>query len=75
MSLVSRMVELHGGSVSVESEVGQGSRFTVSLPWREPSQYRKEIGDVESAEQRSYSEQSTEFSAISTHRSDSIGNA
>jgi len=28
------MVEMHGGSVQVESEVGKGSRFTVSLPWR-----------------------------------------
>jgi len=33
LSLVSRMTELHSGGVSAESEVGQGSRFTVSLPW------------------------------------------
>jgi PAS domain S-box-containing protein len=32
LSLVYRMVEMHGGSVSVESDVGKGSRFTVSLP-------------------------------------------
>ncbi len=32
--LVQRMAELHGGSVTVESEVGKGSCFTVSLPWR-----------------------------------------
>ena len=32
LSLVARLAELHGGGVSVESEVGQGSRFTVSLP-------------------------------------------
>jgi len=35
LALVYRMVEMHGGSVAVESEVGKGSRFTVSLPWRE----------------------------------------
>ena len=33
LALVYRMTELHGGSVSVESELGKGSRFTVSLPW------------------------------------------
>ncbi len=33
LALVYRMAELHGGSVAVESTVGQGSRFTVTLPW------------------------------------------
>lgn len=32
LSLVAKMVELHGGGVLVQSEVGQGSRFTVTLP-------------------------------------------
>jgi len=35
LSLVRRIVELHGGSVSLESEVNKGSCFTVSLPYRE----------------------------------------
>jgi PAS domain S-box-containing protein len=33
LSLVARLAEMHGGSVSVESEPEKGSRFTVSLPW------------------------------------------
>lgn len=32
LSLVKRLAEMHGGSVSVDSSVGVGSRFTVSLP-------------------------------------------
>jgi PAS domain S-box-containing protein len=36
LSLVKRIVEMHGGSVSVQSEVNRGSCFTVCLPF-EPS--------------------------------------
>ncbi len=32
LALVAKLVELHGGSVSLESELGRGSRFTVTLP-------------------------------------------
>ena len=32
LSLVKSIVELHGGSISVESEYGKGSKFTVILP-------------------------------------------
>jgi PAS domain S-box-containing protein len=49
LSLVRRMTELHGGSVSLESNPGQGSRFTVSFPWHdgtEPDQFEK-AGEVE----------------------------
>jgi signal transduction histidine kinase/ActR/RegA family two-component response regulator len=35
LSLVLRIAELHDGSISVTSEVGKGSRFTLALPWRE----------------------------------------
>jgi PAS domain S-box-containing protein len=38
LALVRRLAEMHGGSVSVKSEVNKGSRFTVSLPWLEKYQ-------------------------------------
>ncbi|MDJ0572911.1 MAG: response regulator, partial [Pleurocapsa sp. MO_192.B19] len=34
LALVKNIVELHGGSVSVVSEVDRGSQFTVILPWK-----------------------------------------
>ncbi|NTU79359.1 MAG: response regulator [Chloroflexales bacterium] len=34
LALVYSMAALQGGSVAVESTVGAGSRFTVTLPWR-----------------------------------------
>jgi CheY-like chemotaxis protein/anti-sigma regulatory factor (Ser/Thr protein kinase) len=34
LALVYRMAELHGGRVSVESTPGEGSRFSVYLPWK-----------------------------------------
>ena len=33
LALVYRLAKMHGGSVSMESTVNQGSHFTVSLPW------------------------------------------
>lgn len=36
LSIVKKLVELHDGIVSVQSEVGQGTTFTVSLPLLKP---------------------------------------
>ncbi len=33
LALVTQMVRLHGGSITVESEPGKGSRFQITLPW------------------------------------------
>ena len=36
LSMVKRLAELHGGTVSACSELGKGSRFTVRMPLRRP---------------------------------------
>lgn len=36
LSLVSRMMTLHEGAISVQSEVGIGSRFVITFPWQGP---------------------------------------
>ena len=36
LALVRRLAELHGGSVTVASELGKGSRFTIALPYAPP---------------------------------------
>jgi signal transduction histidine kinase/DNA-binding response OmpR family regulator len=35
LSLVQRLAQMHGGDVTVESRPGQGSRFSLTLPWTE----------------------------------------
>lgn len=37
LSIVKRSVELQRGKVTIESEVGQGTTFTVTLPWVPPN--------------------------------------
>jgi len=36
MAIVKQAVELHGGAIAFESQVGAGTTFTVSLPTRQP---------------------------------------
>ncbi len=37
LSLVHKLVEMHGGSVELESTLGEGSRFSITLPLTNPS--------------------------------------
>jgi two-component system sensor histidine kinase BaeS len=34
LTIVAALVQLHGGTITVESSPGQGSRFEIRLPWR-----------------------------------------
>src|SRR5262249_42849620 len=65
LALVYRMVELHGGSVAVESEAGNGSRFTISLPWPESN---KTEGDGSSPPERRTAVEATSKNSDGTAR-------
>lgn len=34
LAVVKKCVDLHGGSISLESQVGVGSKFTITIPWK-----------------------------------------
>ncbi len=64
LSLVKKLVELHNGSVDVQSEPGKGSCFSFALPWNQNTQRSVEPDRQQSAHQQPKSQ----ADAVSTVR-------
>jgi PAS domain S-box-containing protein len=64
LALVQKLTDLHGGSVEVESAPGQGSRFTISLPYKRLETVKIETASLKSTP--SVSEQITQSSEVSS---------
>ncbi len=70
LAIVQRMAQIQGGNVSVESTVGQGSRFTVSLPWLEVTTKADQLAEKTKAAQAASQKTDTLAKTTTTPASD-----
>ena len=47
LPLVAQLAQMHGGSIIVSTQPGQGSRFTIQLPWAETMRHASTVSDTE----------------------------
>lgn len=45
LSIVSQIVQNHGGTISVESKLGEGTTFRIRLPYEEREVYEEKVGE------------------------------
>jgi two-component system OmpR family sensor kinase len=51
LSIVKRLIELHNGTITVESELGEGTTFRILLPvWRDDEEQDEELDEESDAE-------------------------
>ena len=68
LSLVRKMTGLLGGTVSVRSQPGQGSTFTIELPWRTPRQRASGSRSVGDPDPDATSTASMRSESLATHQ-------
>jgi len=49
LALVQKSAQMHGGKVSVQSEPGVGSRFTIEIPWRQDAKAKVDSSSLAAA--------------------------
>lgn len=64
LSLVKSLVELHGGTISVESQVDHGTEFIICIPCKQIDRINDEIAATESAGEKFIQKLHIEFSDI-----------
>lgn len=52
LALVKELVEIQGGKVSVDSQIGKGTQFTIRLPYQELESRSGDVGDIAANSER-----------------------
>ncbi|MCM1504522.1 MAG: ATP-binding protein [Muribaculum sp.] len=56
LALVKKLVDIHGGTISLDSQENVGSTFQITIPYSAPAESPEEIREIESTEATDYDE-------------------